>query len=67
MSIQPYLPFTYEELDMFEPDNDYDDCEDEPQEYCFTCQNLGTVLCECGGDLCVCLNNGEMPCPDCEL
>lgn len=33
--------------------------------YCFECNNTGTVNCECGGDLCVCMNNGEMPCPVC--
>jgi hypothetical protein len=40
-------------------------CDDDgdEREYCFTCN----IPCECGGDLCACLNNGEMPCPDCEL
>lgn len=35
-------------------------------EWCDTCQNLGIVDCHCGGDLCVCLNYGEKPCPDCD-
>lgn len=53
-------------------DEECEDCEDEEEddcdgEYCFTCNNIGIVPCECGGDICVCLNNGEMPCPDCEL
>ena len=49
-------------------DDDFDDPEDasDAEEYCFTCNNMGIVPCECGGDLCVCLNNGEMPCPDCD-
>jgi hypothetical protein len=45
---------------------DDDDFEDGGEEWCDYCNNLGTVSCECGGDLCVCLNNGEMPCPVCE-
>lgn len=44
---------------------DWDGCEDEP-EYCFECNNMGIIPCECGGDICVCLNNGEMPCPYCD-
>ena len=53
-----------ESYDDFEDDCFYDDDVDG---YCFTCNNLGTIPCECGGDLCVCMNNGEMPCPDCDL
>lgn len=45
--------------------NDFDDYEDEDDVYCETCGNLGTILCECGGDICVCENNGEIPCPEC--
>jgi hypothetical protein len=45
-------------------EDDYDEYGDDDA-YCETCGNLGTILCECGGDLCVCLNNGEMPCPEC--
>ncbi len=44
---------------------DYDDYDDE-EEYCDTCGNLGEVNCYCGGDLCVCLNYGSIPCPDCD-
>lgn len=37
--------------------------------WCHECNGLGTVRCECGGDICVCLENGsmggEMPCPTC--
>jgi hypothetical protein len=33
------------------------------------CGGSGMLYCECGGDLCVCHNHGEMDCdgcPDCE-
>jgi len=33
--------------------------------YCAECNNTGMVDCHCGGDLCVCDNNGEEPCPMC--
>lgn len=33
--------------------------------WCSTCHNTGWVNCYCGGDLCVCENNGEEPCPMC--
>ena len=33
--------------------------------WCETCHGTGTVDCLCGGDLCVCLNDGTKPCPDC--
>lgn len=46
-----------------EPDDDYDD--DEPQGYCDLCANTGYLDCHCGGDLCVCGNQGEYPCPKC--
>lgn len=36
-----------------------------PKGWCDTCQNTGYVECLCGGDLCICENNGEMECPDC--
>lgn len=35
-------------------------------DYCTHCQNTGYVDCYCGGDLRVCENNGEMPCPYCD-
>jgi len=34
--------------------------------YCEHCQNTGYLDCYCGGDLCICDNNGEYPCPYCE-
>jgi hypothetical protein len=33
--------------------------------WCEACQNTGSLDCCCGGDLCVCLNHGEYPCPHC--
>jgi hypothetical protein len=33
--------------------------------WCSTCHNTGYVDCCCGGDLCVCENNGEEQCPMC--
>lgn len=39
--------------------------DDDHDRWCDTCQNLGEIDCECGGDLCICLNYGSMPCPDC--
>lgn len=46
------------------PDN-FDDYGDEERGYCDRCSNTGMVNCYCGGDLCVCYNFGEMPCPVC--
>lgn len=34
--------------------------------WCDECHNLGTVECYCGGDICVCMNYGEEPCPRCD-
>lgn len=42
-------------------DDDYDDRDD----YCEHCQNTGELDCHCGGDLCVCDNNGTFMCPHC--
>lgn len=44
------------------PDDWFDD---DTEDWCETCQGTGTIECLCGGDLCVCDNNGEEPCPDC--
>ena len=33
---------------------------------CPKCDGFGTVLCHCGGDLCVCDNYGEEECPLCD-
>ncbi len=49
------------EDDFDEFDEDFDDSE----EWCGTCNNMGYIDCDCGGDICVCENNGELPCPDC--
>lgn len=43
-----------------------EDCEyDREREWCDHCANTGSVNCFCGGDLRVCENNGEYPCPRC--
>lgn len=34
--------------------------------WCEHCHNTGYVDCYCGGDLCICENNGEEPCPYCD-
>lgn len=34
--------------------------------YCDRCNNTGWIDCHCGGDLCVCENGGEKPCPVCD-
>lgn len=31
-----------------------------------TCDGSGTLVCHCGGDLCVCHHHGETECPGCE-
>lgn len=57
------------EVDEFvlEPLDDDDDSYDgDDDEYCFTCNNLGRIECECGGDLCICTEGPEIPCPDCD-
>lgn len=35
------------------------------REDCPRCGGEGSIICRCGGDLCVCMNGGEMPCPKC--
>ena len=42
-----------EEFEDFDGDGDW----------CDHCNGLGTVTCKCGGDICICLNNGEKECP----
>jgi hypothetical protein len=34
--------------------------------WCEHCQNTGSLDCHCGGDLCICENYGEYPCPYCD-
>ncbi len=43
--------------------DDYED--DGLEKWCDECHNTGEIDCHCGGDLCVCRNNGSMPCPKC--
>jgi hypothetical protein len=52
------------DIAMDEPDDDEDFDEDA---WCDTCGNLGSLNCRCGGDICCCENQGEIPCPDCTL
>lgn len=53
-----------------DPDDDefdyHFDNEDDYEGWCDTCHNTGMIDCHCGGDLCVCRNNGELPCPHCD-
>jgi hypothetical protein len=44
---------------------DPNDFEYEDREWCNACSNQGYIICHCGGDLCVCENQGEYPCPAC--
>jgi len=44
---------------------EYDDFDDRDDEWCDTCQGTRVVECLCGGDLCICENHGEKPCPSC--
>ena len=51
-------------------DNCFDDEYGHPdnldgEEYCYVCSDTGSIPCHCGGDLCICLNHGEKPCPNC--
>jgi hypothetical protein len=47
------------------PNEDPNDFEYEDRQWCDACGNLGVIICHCGGDLCVCENQGEYPCPAC--
>lgn len=42
-----------------------DGASDIEDEWCELCHGSGSVTCHCGGDLCVCENHGEEPCPRC--
>lgn len=46
-------------------DFDYDDYDDD-LEVCPNCMGAGEVPCHCGGDLCICENHGDAPCPTCD-
>jgi hypothetical protein len=50
--------------------DDYDhfmgyDEPDDGEEICPRCMGSCTVDCHCGGDLCLCENQGDAPCPTC--
>lgn len=49
---------------MSDPDH-YDDYDDGGI-CCPRCSGMGSVDCHCGGDLCVCENYGDAPCPLCD-
>ena len=70
----PELEGTYATIDHCATDARADSGDDldgddfgefEERGWCDTCGNTGSLNCFCGGDLCVCENNGEYPCPDC--
>lgn len=50
-----------------ERDDFYDYCDGPPDGHvlCPRCDGHQVVNCRCGGDLCVCDNYGEEPCPFC--
>jgi hypothetical protein len=58
--IRPYQP----EMPLDDPRREPTD-DDFENYFCERCDNMGVVNCYCGGDLCVCRNNGEKDCPDC--
>ncbi len=51
----------------YDDDRFYDYFDRPPDGYvlCPRCDGHQTVNCHCGGDLCVCENYGEKPCPFC--
>ena len=53
------------ELGAWDIEDDIED-DDPDNRWCETCHNLGFIDCHCGGDLCVCCNNGEISCPACQ-
>lgn len=46
-------------------DFDPDDYLDDEDATCPRCDGWGHIDCHCGGDLCVCDNYGDAPCPLC--
>lgn len=44
------------------PDDVDDDFYDDDDFWCADCQGAGFTDCYCGGDLCVCENQGEIEC-----
>jgi hypothetical protein len=48
-----------------DPVNEWDMYLKPEPEWCEHCHNTGSLDCHCGGDLCVCENHGEYPCPHC--
>lgn len=56
--------FTVTQAPLEEP-RDYDESGYDEPEPCNICDGWGYNICHCGGDLCVCSFNGEIPCPNC--
>ena len=55
-------------MPLADDDYDFDPYGEGPPEghvLCPRCDGHQTVNCHCGGDLCVCENYGEEPCPLC--
>lgn len=52
-------------LEMLMPSMDGEGPDADDEGYCDHCGNLGHVNCLCGGDICACENEGEVPCPVC--
>lgn len=48
-----------------EPQDDDGEYHDDEDGECKHCEGWGYTDCFCGGDLCVCFNNGEKPCYYC--
>lgn len=52
-------------LDQITAAIDDQDDDDGVEDWCDECHNMGEIECRCGGDLCVCSNNGRIECPKC--
>ncbi len=45
--------------------DNWDDYDEDDFEVCPRCMGDREVPCHCGGDLCICDNHGDAPCPTC--
>ena len=65
----PTLSLCFEPIAPVPQDDEYEDYDqsgdDDDREECQACDGFGWVNCHCGGDLCICENNGEAPCMKC--
>lgn len=63
---RPAVTFAPEPPDYYPQDDDEDfDTDQWGEPMCDNCEGWGYTDCYCGGDLCVCRYNGEIPCPHC--